>query len=65
MTLTLLEAAYELALAGHTVQPSDMPGLVLVDGRELTMSQVKSEGQRAMNKNRMTTLNILAGAKPH
>lgn len=50
MTLTLSEAAYELALAGHTVEPSDIPGLVLVDGRELTMNQVKSEAQRAKNR---------------
>ena len=47
---TLTEAAYELKAAGHTVEPSDIPGLVLVDGIELTTNQVKSEAQRAKNK---------------
>lgn len=60
MTLTLSEAAYELRLAGHTVEPSDMVGLVLVDGRELTMNQVNSEAQRAKSKTMSGVLNILA-----
>lgn len=59
MTLTLSEAAAELRLAGHTVEPADIPGLVLVDGRELTMNQVKSEAQRAMNKTRSDILHRL------
>jgi len=25
---------------GHTIEPSDIPGLTLVDGRELTIGQV-------------------------
>lgn len=31
-----------LRAGGHRVEPSDIPGLVLVDGRELTMNQVRN-----------------------
>ncbi len=61
--LTLTEAAYELRLAGHTVDPSDMPGLLLVDGRELTMNQVKSEAQRAKTHTARRMLDLLADSK--
>lgn len=40
MQLNFENACEALRAAGYTIEPSDIPGLTLVDGKELTISQV-------------------------
>lgn len=39
---TFSAACAELRAAGHTLAPSDIPGLTIVDGAEMTMGQIIS-----------------------
>ena len=41
-TLSFSEAIDLLVSCGHSIEPTNIPGLVVVDGRELTMGQIKS-----------------------